>query len=201
MDINSTLAERKDHLPVLPHVDHGPLIHGRSVQRDIETSKMRLPIVGIFSLGVGVVNNGAKRSPSELPNAAIGRRPMASLIPTGLPALSSMKLRGGSRNSVGIPSRIWNLLLIDDPITCSGGTPYTFSVHGRMNSTPPPDTMNVLADGQSQNSANQLQKITAFHFLLPSRDVDPTLDDTARLNYAETADHEALACERYRDAT
>jgi hypothetical protein len=29
------------------------------------------------------------------------------------------------------------------PITCSGGMPYTFSVHGRMNSMPPPETMKV----------------------------------------------------------
>ena len=63
---------------------------------------------------------------------------------TGLPALSSMKLTSGNRNSVGLPSRISNLVLIDDPTTCSGGTPYTRSVHGRMNSTPPPDTMKAL---------------------------------------------------------
>jgi len=58
---------------------------------------MRLSIVGIFAFGIGVVNDRAEagaaadlvhcsisRSPSELPNAAIGRRPMASLIATGV---------------------------------------------------------------------------------------------------------------------
>ena len=37
------------------------------------------------------------RSPSELPNAAIGRRPMCSLMPTGLPGPSSMKSISGRR--------------------------------------------------------------------------------------------------------
>ena len=37
------------------------------------------------------VHCSISRSPSELPKAAIGRRPMCSLMPTGLPALSSMK--------------------------------------------------------------------------------------------------------------
>jgi hypothetical protein len=30
------------------------------------------------------------------------------------------------------------------PTTCSGETRYTCSVNGRLNSTPPPDTMKVL---------------------------------------------------------
>jgi hypothetical protein len=45
------------------------------------------------------------------------------LMPTGLPALSSMKLSSGKRKSSGFPSRIRNWVLIDDPTTCSGGTP------------------------------------------------------------------------------
>ena len=80
--------------------------------------KCECAVVGVFALGVGVMHDQAEaraagasvvhcsisRSPSELPNAAIGRRPMCSLMPTGLPALSSMKLISGSRNSVGAPS-------------------------------------------------------------------------------------------------
>src|SRR5215211_4901988 len=92
--------------------------------------------IGVFTFCVGVVDDQAKahatshrgplqhlRSPSELPNAAIGRRPMYSLMPTGLPSLSSMKFISGRRTSVGLPSRISNFVLIDEPTTCSGGTP------------------------------------------------------------------------------
>ena len=106
----SAPLERINHLPIPLHVDHGPPIDGGGPQRDVETAEMRLSIVvGIFAFGIGVVNDRAEtapplivvhcsisRSPSELPKAAIGRRPMASLIATGLPALSSMKLASGS---------------------------------------------------------------------------------------------------------
>ena len=44
----------------------------------------------------------------------------------------------------GLPSRTSYFVLNVVPTTCSGGTPYTFSAHGRMNSTVPPETMNVL---------------------------------------------------------
>ena len=77
----------------------------------------------IAPLPLIVVHCSISRSPSELPNAAIGRRPMCSLMPTGLPALSSMKLISGRRNRMGCPSRISNRVLIDEPTTCSGGTP------------------------------------------------------------------------------
>ena len=81
---------------------------------DARSGRSRLP-------PLSVVHCSISRSPSELPNAAIGRRPICSLMPTGLPASSSMKLISGRRNSVGLPSRIWNLVLIDEPTTCSGG--------------------------------------------------------------------------------
>jgi hypothetical protein len=48
---------------------------------------------------------------------------MCSLMPTGLPALSSTKFMCGRRNSTGLPSRISNLVLMVDPTTRSGGTP------------------------------------------------------------------------------
>ena len=38
-----------------------------------------------------VVHSSIWKSPSELPKAAMGRRPMCWLMPTGLPSLSSMK--------------------------------------------------------------------------------------------------------------
>jgi len=44
-------------------------------------------------------------------------------MPTGLPALSSMKLIAGWRTSIGTPffTTYWVLML--EPTTCSGGTP------------------------------------------------------------------------------
>lgn len=49
---------------------------------------------------------------------AIGRRPMCWWMPTGLPALSSMKLISGNRMSTGVPSRISKLVLPLLPTTC-----------------------------------------------------------------------------------
>src|SRR6266849_10506983 len=57
---SSALLERKDDIPVLLHVYHRPSVHGRSVQRDVETTKMRLPVIGIFASSVGVVNDHAE---------------------------------------------------------------------------------------------------------------------------------------------
>ena len=65
-------------------------------------------------------------------------------MPIGLPALSSMKLSSGRRMITGLPSRISKVVSTLLPTTCSDGMPYTASVHGRMNSMPPPETMKVL---------------------------------------------------------
>src|SRR5215470_1994010 len=46
-------------------------------------------------------------SPSELPNANTGRRPMKRSMPTGLPVLSSMKSILGSRIRRGLPPLNW----------------------------------------------------------------------------------------------
>jgi hypothetical protein len=45
------------------------------------------------------------------------------LIATGLPALSSMKSTAASRTSTGAPLRTSKRVLMDEPMTCSGGTP------------------------------------------------------------------------------
>jgi hypothetical protein len=79
-----------------------------------------------------------------LPNAITGRRPMKRLMPTGLPGPSSTNSGFGSLTSTGLWSRISNFTTPLEPITCSGGMPYVASANTRMNSTPPPDTMNVL---------------------------------------------------------
>src|SRR5205807_546311 len=56
---------------------------------------------------------------------------MCVWMPTGLPSLSSMKSIAGNFTSTGLLfSRISNFSLPLLPTTCSGGMPYTFSVHG-----------------------------------------------------------------------
>ena len=69
----------------------------------------------------------------------MGRRPMNLAIPTGLPALSSIMSNAGSITTADLSSLTTYFVLNVVPTTCSGGTPYTFSVHGRMNSTVPPE--------------------------------------------------------------
>src|ERR1700704_4728592 len=76
---NSMLLERKDDLPILLHVHHRPFIHRRSVQSDVETAEMRLPVVGIFGFGVSVMNDHTEA------NAAADGRPLQHLeIPVGI---------------------------------------------------------------------------------------------------------------------
>lgn len=65
----SAPLERKNHLPILFHVDHGPLVSGSGRQSDVETAEIRLPVVGIFAFGIGVVNDRAEAY------AAADRRP------------------------------------------------------------------------------------------------------------------------------
>jgi hypothetical protein len=90
----------------------------------------------------------AGRGPLQHLQVAVGiaegeeRSPSDELVDgDGLPALSSMKSILSSRTRTGLPSCISKRVTIDEPITCSGGTPYTRSAHTRRNSMPPPDTM------------------------------------------------------------
>jgi hypothetical protein len=85
-----------------------------------------------FEIAVGIAERQDRTETDEL----IG----ADRLPG--PVINKIHLR--QTESSGLPSRIWNLVLIDEPTTCSGGTPKTRSVHGRMNSTPPPETIKVL---------------------------------------------------------
>jgi hypothetical protein len=62
-------------------------------------------------------------SPTELPKAAVGARPMCWWMVTGLPALSLLKFNCGRRMRTGFPSRSSNLVLMLLPMTCSGVTP------------------------------------------------------------------------------
>jgi hypothetical protein len=51
-----------------------------------------------------VAHSSISKSPSELPPTRIGRLPICVSMPTGLPALSSMKAMPGSFTMVGTPS-------------------------------------------------------------------------------------------------
>jgi hypothetical protein len=108
------LVEGKDMLPVLLHVDHRSTCSPLPRLAPIELAEMRMAVVGIFALRIGVVDDQAKaraacaeRRPLQhfeiavgLPKAAMGRRPICSLMPIGFPVLSSMKLTSDSRKSV-----------------------------------------------------------------------------------------------------
>src|SRR4051794_38498215 len=73
------LIEGKDALPVVLHVDHGPLVHRCGIQGDVEPSEMRLAIVGIFSHRIGMMDDqakphttGAERRPLQHLEIAVG---------------------------------------------------------------------------------------------------------------------------------
>src|SRR5450755_35007 len=50
------LLERKDHAPVLLHVDDGPALGLRLVERLVELADTRLAVIRIFAYGVGVMH-------------------------------------------------------------------------------------------------------------------------------------------------
>src|ERR1700688_201055 len=58
--VHSSVSSWKDQLPVLLHVDDGPAaLHGL-VQGVVELADVRLPVVGVFALGIGVMNEAGK---------------------------------------------------------------------------------------------------------------------------------------------
>src|SRR5262247_3621495 len=48
---------REDLLPVRLHVDHRPVALPGFVERLVEPADVRVPVIGIFALGIGVMNN------------------------------------------------------------------------------------------------------------------------------------------------
>jgi hypothetical protein len=58
-DKGSAFLEWKDDLPISLHIDHCPFVYGRGAQCDVEAAEMRLPVVGIFAFGVGVMDDHA----------------------------------------------------------------------------------------------------------------------------------------------
>src|SRR5205814_2115846 len=119
---------RKDLAQTL--VGGGRVLEHRGVrfQKDVDSGDSVR--VGFGSRRLGGLGGGAAGvrssicwSPSEFPNAAMGRRPMCELMPTGLPVLSSMKFISGNRMSTGLPSRHSYFVLMLLPTTCSGGMP------------------------------------------------------------------------------
>src|SRR5688572_11515328 len=52
--------EREDLLPVPLHVHDGPALRLRLIQRLVEFSDLRLPVVGVFALGIGVMHDAGE---------------------------------------------------------------------------------------------------------------------------------------------
>src|SRR5512145_950725 len=84
--------EREDALPVVLHADDGPVSGLRCVERLVQPADEGVVVASPFALGIGVVHEerqasplpavvhwSISRSPSALPNAAMGRRPMCAL--------------------------------------------------------------------------------------------------------------------------
>ena len=123
-----------------------------------QAADVRVPVVGPLTLGIRVVNDQSEArtlsecSPSQHLEVAVGvaerhdRSPPDDLVDAhGLAGLvvDEIDRRPAGRARVRRrAARISTFARL--PTTCSGGMPYTRSVHGRMNSTPPPDTMKVL---------------------------------------------------------
>lgn len=57
---NSARLERKDHFPILLHVDHRLSIHRGSTQRNVEPTDARLAVIGVFALSIRVMNDRPK---------------------------------------------------------------------------------------------------------------------------------------------
>ena len=119
---------REHCLPVVLHADDRPALGDGLVPPLVELLQLVRPVVGELSRRVVVVDEEREacavpavahcsicRSPSELPNAAIGRRPMCRWIPTGLPSLSSIRSSSGSLMSTGLPSSDLELQLAAAP--------------------------------------------------------------------------------------
>src|SRR5262245_63749720 len=68
------LVERKDPLPVLLHVDDGPALRLRLLERLVELADRRRMVVGPFALGVGVVHEQREA------RARAGGRPLEHLL-------------------------------------------------------------------------------------------------------------------------
>src|SRR6185503_19038811 len=72
--VGSFSLERKHALPVLFHVDDGPLLRRRLVERLVEPADRRLPVVGPLAFAVGVMDETREAS------SAAARRPLEHLL-------------------------------------------------------------------------------------------------------------------------
>src|SRR5580658_1528859 len=108
------LTEGEDAVPVVLHVGDDPFIDCCGIEGFVEATEGCVPVVGVFAYRIGMMDKQAEagasrdRRPLQHFEIAVGiaecrdrARPMNSLMPTGLPALSSMKLSSGKRKSSG----------------------------------------------------------------------------------------------------
>src|ERR1700734_701155 len=65
------------HFPPVPfHIGHRPSLGAGLIEGLVETTHMRLPVIGIFALGISVVHDAGE------PRAAAGSRPFQHLLVT-----------------------------------------------------------------------------------------------------------------------
>src|SRR6266478_2807462 len=60
LPVGAALLKFENALPVVFHIDDRPFIQRGGVQRFVEATKGRVPVVSIFAFGVGMMNNQAK---------------------------------------------------------------------------------------------------------------------------------------------
>ena len=70
----------KNGLPVPFHVDHGPSIDRRGIERLVELSHTRLAVVGVFAVRIGVMHHDTKSA-----SACFGRPLQHLEIPVRVP--------------------------------------------------------------------------------------------------------------------
>src|ERR1700735_993235 len=59
----SSRLVRKHRLPILLHVDDGPTLYHRLVERLIELADFGIPIVGVFARRIGMVDEAGEAQP------------------------------------------------------------------------------------------------------------------------------------------
>ena len=146
-----------DHLPVPLHVDENPATFGRFVESYGQSPDVRGPVVGPFPFAIGVMDDDSEpgapacRDPLEHLEISIGiaecrDRPAADyLVDADRLAgavVDKVDLRQAQQDRSAVTHLILDLHPASDDLL--GRDTVDAFDPGRMNSTPPPDTMNVL---------------------------------------------------------
>ena len=131
------LFRRENRSPVPFHVDDGPTLFPRFVQCLVELADLRLPVVGVFALGIGMMDKShearpnARSRPLQHFEIAIGV-PEGENRPTANEAVDADRLARAVVDEFDFRKldqcrlavrAISNLTTPLEPTTCSGGMP------------------------------------------------------------------------------